>query len=69
MWKIPKQIFTPNLEADISRLLPTEISQLFRQCTDQGKIARIRRITEMLDFSDHLLNFREYLLNINKPTD
>lgn len=68
MWKIPKQIVTPNLEADISRLLSTEILQLFRQCTDEGKIARIRRITEMLDFSDHLLNFREYLLNVNKPT-
>lgn len=50
MWKIPKQVVTPNLEADISRLLSTEILQLFRQCTDQGKIARIRRITEMLDF-------------------
>lgn len=68
MWKIPKQIVTPNLEADISRLLSTEILQLFRQSTDQGKIARIRRITKMLDFSDHLLNFRECLLNVNKPT-
>lgn len=39
MWKIPKQIVTPNLEADISRLLSTEILQLFRQCTDDGKFA------------------------------
>lgn len=68
MWKIPKQIVTPNLETDISRLLSTEILQLFRQCTDNGKKDRIRRITEMLDFSDHLLNFREYLISINKPT-
>lgn len=68
MWKIPPKIVTPNLEADINRLLSTEILQLFRLCTDNGKKDRIRRITEMLDFSDHLLNFREYLISINKPT-
>ena len=68
MWKIPKQTVTPNLQVDISRLLSTEILQLVRQCTDHSKIARIRRITEMLDFSDHLLNFREYLINVNNPT-
>lgn len=68
MWKIPPKIVTPNLEADISRLLSTEILQLFRLCMDNGKKDRIRRITEMLDFSDHLLNFREYLISINKPT-
>lgn len=68
MWKYPKQVVTPDLEADISRLLSTEILQLFRQCANNDKKARIRRITEMLDFADHLLNFREYLICINKPT-
>lgn len=68
MWKVPKQVVTPNLETDVKHLLSTEILQLFKQCTDDDKKARIRRITEMLDFSDHLLNFREYLISINKST-
>lgn len=68
MWKVPKQVVTPNLEKDVKNLLSTEILQLFKQCTDDDKKAHIRRITEMLDFSDHLLNFRKYLININKPT-
>lgn len=68
MWKIPKQIVTPNLANDINRLLSPNILQLFKQCTDDGKKARIRRITEMLDFTDHLLNFRAYLKSANRPT-
>lgn len=68
MWKIPKQITTPNIEDDIERLLSTEILQLFKLCEDNEKKMRLHRIVEMLDFADHLMNFREYLLNINKPT-
>lgn len=68
MWKIPKQITTPNIEDDIKHLLSTEILQLFKLCEDIEKKMRLHRIVEMLDFADHLLNFREYLLNVNKPT-
>ena len=68
MWKIPKQITTPNIEDDIERLLSTEILQLFKLCEDIEKKIRLHKIVEMLDFADYLLNFREYLLNVNKPT-
>lgn len=68
MWKIPKQITTPNIEDDIERLLSTEILQLFKLCEDKEKKMRLRRIVEMLDFADHLMNFNEYLKSINKPT-
>lgn len=68
MWKIPKQITTPNIEDDIERLLSTEILQLFKLCEDIEKKIRLHKIVEMLDFADYLLNFRKYLLNVNKPT-
>lgn len=68
MWKIPKQITTPNIEDDIERLLSTEILQLFKLCEDKQKKMRLHRIVEMLDFADHLMNFSEYLKSINKPT-
>lgn len=68
MWKIPKQITTPNIEDDIERLLSTEILQLFKLCEDIEKKMRLHRIVEMLDFADHLMKFREYLLNVNKST-
>lgn len=68
MWKIPKQITTPNIEDDIERLLSTEILQLFKLCEDIEKKIRLHKIVKMLDFADYLLNFREYLLNVNKPT-
>lgn len=68
MWKIPKQITTPNIEDDIERLLSTEILRLFKLCEDKEKKMRLHRIVEMLDFADHLMNFSEYLKSINKPT-
>ena len=68
MWKIPKQITTPNFEDDIERLLSTEILRLFKLCDDKEKKMRLHRIVEMLDFADHLMNFSEYLKSINKPT-
>lgn len=67
MWKIPKQVTTPNIEDDIERLLSTEILQLFKLCEDLEKKMRLQRIVEMLDFADHLMNFCEYLKSINKP--
>ena len=67
MWKIPKQVVTPDLENDIERLLSSEILRLYKQSDDGEKKARIQRITEMLDFLDHLLNFKEFLVSINKP--
>lgn len=38
MWKIPKQIVTPNLEADISRLLSTEILQLLDNVRTKARL-------------------------------
>jgi len=67
MWKIPKQVMTPNIEDDIGRLLSTELLQLFLLCEDIEKKKRLHRIVEMLDFANHLMNFCEYLKSINKP--
>ena len=58
MWKVPRQIVTPDLEEDIKRLLSPEILWLFKLCEDEEKKVRIQRITEMLDFLDHLSDFR-----------
>ncbi|MDE6820863.1 MAG: hypothetical protein K2P55_12095 [Bacteroides acidifaciens] len=68
MWKVPRQVVTPDLEEDIKRLLSPEILRLFKLCEDEEKKVRIQRITEMLDFLDHLSDFRNYLNSINKRT-
>lgn len=69
MWKIPRNVVTPNLEDDIERLLSKEVLELYRTCDDNEKRNRIKRITEMLDLIDHLLHFSKYLTSINKPTE
>lgn len=68
MWKIPRNVVTPNLEDDIERLLSKEVLELYRTCDDSENRNRIKRITEMLDLTDHLLHFSKYLTSINKPT-
>ena len=35
MWKVPRQVVTPDLEEDIKRLLSPEILRLFKLCEDK----------------------------------
>lgn len=69
MWKIPKNVVTPDMKKDIEKLLSKEVLELYNICADSGKCNRIKRITEMLDLTDHLLHFKNYLTSINKPTE
>lgn len=67
-WIKPTVVSTPNIEDDIRNLLSEDILTLYQECTDKDKRKRIVRITEMLDYADHLSAFSSFLCGINKPT-
>lgn len=67
-WIKPTEVYTPNIEDDIRNLLSEDILKLYKKCTDTGKRNRIVRITEMLDYANHLSAFSSFLCSINKPT-
>lgn len=67
-WLKPTVISTPNIEDDIRNLLSEDILRLYKECTDTDRRKRIIRITEMLDYANHLSAFSSFLCSINKPT-
>lgn len=67
-WIKPSVISTPNIEEDIHNLLSDDILKLYKECTDKDKCHRIIRITEMLDYANHMIAFYSFLCRINKPT-
>lgn len=67
-WIKPAVISTPNIEEDIRNLLSDDIFRLYKECTDKDICQRIVRITEMLDYANHLTAFSSFLCSINKPT-
>lgn len=67
-WIKPSVVSTPNIEDDIRNLLSEDILSMYQECPDADKRKRIVRITEMLDYANHLSAFSSFLCRINKPT-
>lgn len=67
-WIKPSVVSTPNIEDDIRNLLSEDILSLYQECPDADKRKRIVRITEMLDYANHLSAFSSFLCRINEPT-
>lgn len=67
-WIKPSVVSTPNIEDDIRNLLSEDILSMYQECPDADKRKRIVRITEMLDYANHLSAFSSFLCRINEPT-
>ena len=60
-WIKPSVVSTPNIEDDIRNLLSEDILSMYQECPDADKRKRIVRITEMLDYANHLSAFSSFL--------
>lgn len=67
-WIKPSVVSTPNIEDDIRNLLSEDILSMYQECPGADKRKRIVRITEMLDYANHLSAFSSFLCRINEPT-
>lgn len=66
-WINPAVVSTPNIEEDIRNLLSDDILEMYQESSDKDRRYRIVRITEMLDFANHMSAFSSHLCSINKP--
>lgn len=65
-WGFPKKVQTPNIEEDIEKYLSKAILSKYSACTNKETKDKIVRVTEMLEFIDHLDSISAYLHSIDK---
>ena len=67
-WYFPKEVRTPNIEEDIGKYLSSVILSEYISCKKQDVKDKIVRVTEMLEFIDHISSISSELKKLDKPT-
>lgn len=67
-WNFPKSVSTPDIEEDIEKYLSNDILIKFRSCDEKETRKKVIRVTEMLEFIDHLNSISSHLVSLDKPT-